>query len=168
MTILLFLAVYPAALLIAAVNDIYEFKIPNWISLLLVVTFLLAGMAIGAPFSLILEGVMLGFGVLVVGFLLFARNIIGGGDAKLLAATSAWIGFSGLSTFLVSTAMAGAGLAIFLMLFRKTPAFPFYAHAPWLFRLHQTQADIPYAVAICVGGLVSFEQTTFFQLSFGQ
>jgi len=164
---LIFLSAFPAALLIAALNDLYEFKIPNWVSILMIVSFFVAGLVMRAPVNVMFEATMIAFGALVIGFILFARNIIGGGDAKLLASTVLWIGLPGLASFLVNVALSGAVLAIFLLVFRKAPAMPFYAQAPWLLRLHQEPKDIPYAVAICAGGLLSFQQTLYFQLAFG-
>lgn len=161
------LSVFPAALIIAAANDLYEFKIPNWISITLFFSYFAAGLALSAPPALMLEGFLLAGGALSIGFILFAVNVLGGGDAKLLAAISPWVGLSALSAFLVNMALAGAALAIGLLLFRKTPALPIYAQTPWLLRLHQRPRDIPYAVAIAAGGLLSFQQTPFFQLAFG-
>lgn len=163
----LMLSVFPAALLIAAANDIYEFKIPNWLSIILIVAFPAAGMAVGAPPPMIVEGLLLGAGMLTLGFALFALKIIGGGDAKLFAAASPWLGFSGLGAFLFYTALSGLFLAIAMSMFRKLPVLPVYAHAPWLIQLHQRKKDLPYAVAIAAGGLLSFSQTPFFQLAFG-
>ncbi|MEM9169527.1 MAG: prepilin peptidase [Pseudomonadota bacterium] len=167
MIALLTLAAFPAALIIAAAHDLYEFKIPNWISILLATSYFAAGLATGTSLSVIFEGAMLGAGALVIGFILFARNVIGGGDAKLLAGSVMWVGYTGLGLFLVNTALAGAMLAALLMLFRKAPAFPMYAQAPWLLRLHQRTQDVPYAVAICAGGLLTFQDTLFVQRLFG-
>lgn len=164
---LIFISIFPAALLIAALNDLYEFKIPNWVSVLLIVSFFATGLFLRAPLASIFEGAMLGAGALVIGFILFARGVIGGGDAKLFASTVLWVGLSGLAPFLLNMALSGACLAIFLIAFRKAPALPIYAQMPWLLRLHQTPKDIPYAVAICTGGLLSFQETFYFQLTFG-
>jgi len=163
---MIFLSVFPAALLIAAATDLYEFKIPNWISATLFVAYFFSAFALGAGPSLVFEGLLVAGAALTVGFILFACNVVGGGDAKLLAATAPWMGLSSLSTFLMNMAFAGAVLALALILFRKTPALPIYAHAPWVLRLHQKPKDIPYAVAIAAGGLLSFPQTPFFQLVF--
>ena len=133
----------------------------------MVVSFYAAGLVMRAPVGVLFEATMIGFGTLVIGFILFARNVIGGGDAKLLAATVLWVGLPGLALFLFHVALSGAVLAMFLIAFRKAPALPFYAQAPWLLRLHQEPKDIPYAVAICAGGLLSFQQTLYFQLVFG-
>ncbi|MBB5518000.1 A24 family peptidase [Amphiplicatus metriothermophilus] len=164
---LMMLSIFPAALLIAAANDLYEFKIPNWISVVLFAAYFAGGLALGAPAALYLEGLLLAAAALAVGFALFAFRILGGGDAKLLAAIAPWIGLSGLGAFLVNMAFAGAALAVALILFRKTPLLPIYAHAPWIMRLHQQPKDIPYAVAIAAGGLLSFPQTPYFQLAYG-
>ena len=163
----LLLSVFPAALLIAAANDIYEFKIPNWISILLVCAYPLAGVAVGAPPEVPLQGFLIGAAALALGFCLFAGKIVGGGDAKLFAATAPWIGLGALGVFLFYTAVAGLFLAMVMMTFRKLPVLPIYAHAPWLMRLHERKKDLPYAVAIAAGALLSFSQTPYFQLVIG-
>lgn len=167
MLALLALSVFPAALLIAAATDLYEFKIPNWVSVVLVGAFFLACVALNAPLRFVVEGLLLGACALAIGFALFVKRIVGGGDAKLLAAATPWIGLAGAMNFLTNMAFAGALLAIALIIFRKTPHLPIYAHAPWIVRLHQKPRDIPYAVAIAAGGLLSFQQTQLFQLAFG-
>ncbi len=163
----LLLSVFPAALLIAAANDIYEFKIPNWISILLVAVYPLAGLAVGAGPHVLVEGALIGAAALTIGFCLFAARIVGGGDAKLLAATAPWMGLGSLGLFLFQTAIAGLVLAMAMSLFRKLPVLPVYAHASWLIRLHERKKDLPYAVAIASGALLSFSQTPYFQLVIG-
>jgi prepilin peptidase CpaA len=164
---LIFLSAFPAALIIAALNDLYEYKIPNWVSVVLFLSYFAAGVGLGATLSAMLEGFLFSCAALVVGFGLFAGKILGGGDAKLIAACAPWIGPSALAPFLLNTAFAGGVFAVALIMFRKAPALPVYAQAPWLMRLHQRPKDIPYAVAIAIGGLLSFSQTPFFQLAFG-
>lgn len=164
---LIFLSAFPAALIIAALNDLYEFKIPNWVSATLFCAYFVAGLGLGAAPAELLEGFLFACAALVVGFALFSLKIVGGGDAKLLAAIAPWIGPSALAPFLVNMAVAGGAFAIVLIAFRRTPALPVYAQAPWLLRLHQRPKDIPYAVAIAAGGLLSFSQTPLFQLAFG-
>ena len=161
------ISVFPAALLIAAANDIYEFKIPNWVSIILVCAYPVAGLAVGAAPSVVLEGLLFGAGALALGFGLFAARIVGGGDAKLFAAITPWIGAGALGSFLLYTAIAGLVLAIVMGTFRTLPVLPIYARAPWLIELHGRSKDLPYAVALGGGGLLSFSQTPFFQLVFG-
>lgn len=161
------LSVFPAALIVAAINDVYEFKIPNWITAALALAYLPASLAVAAPPAIVLEGVLLGVVTLLISFALYTVKFFGGGDAKLFAATTPWIGIAGLGVFLVNTAIAGMFVAFFLIAFRKTPPLPVYAQAPWLMRLHQRKHDLPYGVAIAVGGLLSFQELPFFQLVYG-
>jgi prepilin peptidase CpaA len=164
---LIFLSAFPASLLIAAMNDLYEYKIPNWVSVVLFASYFAASIGLGSTPAEMLEGFLLGCAALAIGFALFAGKFLGGGDAKLLAACAPWVGLSALAPFLLYTAFAGGALALAFIMFRKLPALPVYAHAPWLMRLHQRPKDIPYAVAIAAGGLLSFSQTPLFQLAFG-
>ena len=164
---LVLLSVYPAALLIAAANDLYEFKIPNWISVALVVAYVACGPLLGAPPRMMLEGALMGAAALAAGFALFAFRIFGGGDAKLLAAIAPWMGLSAAAAGLFNIAFAGGALAVALVVFRRTPPLALYARAPWIFRLHERRREIPYAVAIAAGGLMTFPHTPYFQLAFG-
>lgn len=164
---LLLLSVFPAALLIAAANDLYEFKVPNWISIALFVAYLAAGPALGASASVMVGGLIAGAAALAAGFALFAFRIFGGGDAKLLAAIAPWIGVSGAAPALFNIAFAGGAVAIALMAFRKAPPLAAYADAPWVMRLYERKGDIPYAVAIAAGALMTFPHAPYFQLAFG-
>lgn len=163
----LLLSVFPAALLMAAANDIYEFKIPNWISIVLVAAYPAAGLAVGAAPHIIVEGLLIGAAALAVGFGLYAFKVVGGGDAKLLAATAPWLGLASLGVFLFNMAIAGLFLILAVLMFRRLPVLPVYAHAPWLMQLHARKKDIPYGVAIAAGALLSFSQTPYFQLVIG-
>ncbi len=164
---ILLLSIFPAALLIAAVTDLHDFKIPNWISLVLVVGYVGAAVALGATPIQIAEGLALGAAVLVVGFVLFAVRFFGGGDAKLFAASAPWIGAAHYLDYLLATSIAGGALALVILVFRRTPPLPVYAQAPWIMRIHQNQNELPYGVAISAGGLLTFSQTPLFKLAFG-
>ena len=167
MLALLFLSAFPAALLIAAMNDLMEFKIPNWASVVLFLSYFAASLLLAAPMAQVLEGTFIFLAVLAVGFALFATKTIGAGDAKLLAAAAPWVGLSALMNFILNIAVAGALFAMILMVFRQAPALPVYARAPWLMRLHERPRDMPYGVAIAIGGMLTFADTPNFQLAFG-
>ena len=156
------LAIFPAALIFAALNDIYEFKIPNWISLLLLAAFPLALLITRGPIELLWQGYLLGAAMLVIGFILFAFKITGGGDAKLLASATPWIGLQALAEFNFVMAIAGGALSVFLLVFRGLPILPFYARLSWLLELHQTKKGIPYGVAIAIGGIAAFPHSAIF------
>ncbi|WP_375211285.1 A24 family peptidase, partial [Hyphococcus sp.] len=133
----------------------------------LVAAFVVCTATLGLAWSQIGWHLAAGAVVLLVCFGMFAAGWIGGGDAKLFAATAPWLGLGSLGVFLFNTAIAGLFLAISMAMFRKLPVLPVYAHAPWLMRLHERKKDLPYAVAIAAGALLSFSQTPYFQLVIG-
>ncbi len=76
--------------LYAAFTDLKWMIIPNWVSIALVVVFVVLGL-IFLPFSAIGWRLLIGFGVLAVGFVLNAGGFIGGGDVKVLAGFTPFI-----------------------------------------------------------------------------
>ena len=164
----LFLSILPAALIVAAINDVYEYKIPNWLSFVLLVAYPFAILSTGAPMALFGSGLMAGAIVLVVCFCLFAWNVLGGGDAKLLATAAPWFAMSeSLLIFLLATGFVGGLLAMGILVFRQFPIFPVYARYDWLMELHQSEKGIPYAVAIAAGGIAAFPQSQLYLLAMG-
>jgi Flp pilus assembly protein protease CpaA len=59
--------------------------------------------------------------VLAVVFVLFSRGWIGGGDAKLAAATVLWLGFAHLADYLVYASLFGGALTVAIIQFRAMP-----------------------------------------------
>ena len=163
----LFLAILPAALIVAAANDLFEFKIPNWVSLILISGFPVAALSIGMPLSFLVEGAAIAAATFVFGFALFALKIAGGGDAKLLAAAAPWFGLDALLPFLTWTAFAGGFFALLILMFRGFPMLPIYARFDWLMELYQTNKGMPYGVAIAIGGLAVIPEAPMFLGVFG-
>jgi len=167
MTFGLLTLVYPFALIYAAASDMRAFRIPNWVSLLLAGAYAPIAFLAGTPTPEIAQGLVLGFTVLAAGFGLFAVRVIGGGDAKLLAATSVWVGHTAILNFLIIMGLAGALLSVALLSFRAIPIQPFYVRIEWLMRLHEARAGAPYGLAIAVAGVAVFPQTRLFAYAFG-
>ncbi|MET4683954.1 A24 family peptidase [Brevundimonas faecalis] len=158
MTELLFvlLGVMPVLVILAGVHDLATMKIPNWISGLLVLGFFPAALAAGLPLSAVLTCVAVGVGALLGGMGMFALNWLGGGDAKLLAAVSLWLGLSGVTPFILFTAVAGGGLCLFLLSARPHLHVLAGNGPAWIARLMQPKGDVPYGVAIAVGALIAY------------
>ena len=96
---------------------------------------------------------------LVVGFLLFARGLIGGGDAKVLAAAGLWIGFEMMLQYTFLVAIAGGALALSLAFYRSM-AMPRWAlKQDWAVRLHDRNGGIPYGIALAAGALWIYPST---------
>ena len=141
-------------LIYAASSDVARLIIPNWVSIAMAALFFPAALFAGATWAEIGLHVLFGFAILAVGFFLFATNIIGGGDAKLLAATAIWTGFAAFAPFIFWTAIAGGVMAAILLAARQwvphaetNPAF--------VNRLLTGKSGIPYGVAIMFGGLMA-------------
>lgn len=157
---LILVLAFPALLIVAALRDCASFTIPNWISLALLVVFPAAALAAGLPPLTIGLALLLGVGGLLVGMGMFAAGWIGGGDAKLLAAATPWLGMAALVHFLVITAVAGGGLALLLLTLRSDHVSPVFMRGPnWLVRLTTPGENVPYGVAIAIGALAAFPQS---------
>ena len=151
LTSLLCLA-FPLLLLYAAWQDVSTMLISNWVSALLALLFVPAALAAGLHWPEIGWHLVFGAIVLVVCAVLFYLNVFGGGDAKVIAAASLWIGLSAVAPFAFWMAVAGGVLAGVLLALRK---MKLQTEKPWLARLLNPQEGAPYAVAIAVGALVA-------------
>ena len=70
--------------------------------------------------------------VLAVTFIFFARGWIGGGDAKLAAATALWLGFDHLMAYLLYASIFGGVLTLAMIRFRLMPLPPTLAEQEWV------------------------------------
>lgn len=151
---LLALALFAGLLIYAACSDIASLTIPNWVSMAMVAAFPVFALLSGASLGEVGLNLLFGIGVLAGGFFLFQANIIGGGDAKLLAATAAWTGLGAFTPFVMWTALAGGAFALALLIGRKHSAL--FATAPsFVYRLLTPKTGVPYGVAIMIGGLMA-------------
>jgi prepilin peptidase CpaA len=158
--------VFPLLVGIAALKDLTTFTIPNWISIALVAACYPVALALGAPLGVIGTCTLVGVAGLLVGMVMFAFNWIGGGDAKLLAATALWIGWPAVLPFVLATAVAGGALALLLLQMRSALLRPWMERGPaWMTRLATDGADAPYGVAICAGALFILPQSALLHLS---
>ncbi|MGJ3265323.1 MAG: A24 family peptidase [Salinarimonas sp.] len=161
------LAVFVGLLGAAAVSDARTMRIPNRISLALVATFvpfaLLAGLELGQM------GLHLGIGlaVLVGTFSLFALGLIGGGDAKLIAATAVWFGAADLGGFLFATAIAGGVLTLAIVALRSLPLPVAIGNWTWLSRMQDKAVGVPYGIAIAAGAVVALPDSATWRLVVG-
>lgn len=151
------LVVFPFAMIYAAISDILTMTIANRVSLVLIGTFIVIAPFIGLTWSEF--GMHLAaFGlVLAVTFCLFAAGMLGGGDAKLMASTALWMGMGApLVSYIIISTVAGGILTIALMVVRGSPLAVVAGEVPALRRVLD-EKDIPYGVALAIGGLMAFE-----------
>lgn len=152
---IMMIVVFCTLMALAAFTDLTSMKIPNWLCLTVFVAFWVFVPFAGFSWGEIGTHALVGLTVFVIGLVMFALGWVGGGDAKLLAATSFWWLWMELLSYIVVTALAGGLLAICLLLLRKWPLPSFMYRWTWMQTLLKEEKDIPYGVALAVGGVVT-------------
>lgn len=158
----LVLMVFPVAMAFAAANDLLTMKIPNCIPLALAGGFVAVALLSGMPFDVFGMNLAVGFAILAVMFALFAFNLIGGGDAKLIAAAGIWIGPAHILEFLLLVAIFGGALSSAILAYRKWLPATSFELPVWAQKLHTDKGPVPYGIAIAAGALVVFPTTDLF------
>lgn len=154
------LILFPFLMAYAAASDLLTMLIPNRISLALIVGFvLLAGSGLMSAGEIGMHVAAAGV-VLTVTFTLFAFNVIGGGDAKLAAATALWLGFDGLLGYLLAASVLGGLLTLGLLAARSHPLPGRLARLPFALHLHDGKTGIPYGIALAAAALLVLPDTT--------
>jgi len=156
------LLILPAAVAFAAAMDIFTMTIPNRVSVIMAVAFFPAAWLAGIGWEAIAQHVAMSFGVLIVGFVLFARGLFGGGDAKLLAAIALWLGYNDFLPYLLCVAVTGGILAVLIGMARQVPLPRQLLGEAWAHRLHREGGGIPYGVALAAGLLMIYPNTAWF------
>lgn len=157
----LVLGLFPTAMAFAAASDLITMTISNRVSLVLAACFFLVAFLIGMPVAEMGRHVMASAVVFVAAFGFFACGWIGGGDAKLAAATALWLGFSHLMDYLLMAALIGGGLTLLLLQLRRFPLPDALARQRWISRLHAVETGIPYGIALALAGLIVYPDTDF-------
>lgn len=156
------LGLYAIALAAAGVSDLVRYEIPNTVGVALVVAFAL--MAPALPLAASAWHVSAGLVVLALASGFFAAGVIGGGDAKLLAATALWMGWRNMISFILLTALAGALIALVLLVVRRLAPGP-PKPGRWYSRVLSKSEGVPYGLAISAAGLASISQLSVAELS---
>ena len=151
--------VFPALMIFAGAYDLFTMTIPNKICLALVAAFVCLAPFAGLGWETIGYHVAVGAGMLAISIIMFAMNWIGGGDAKLFAAASLWMGAAHVLEFALMTALFGGLLTIVILGFRNIPLPAGVAGQAWVSRLHKATQGIPYGIALSAAGLMVYPDT---------
>jgi prepilin peptidase CpaA len=163
------LVIFPFCMVYAALSDMVSMTIANRVSLLLVGAFVVLAPLTGMDWHTFAWHLAAGAIVLVVTFTVFAIGGMGGGDAKLLAATAVWMGFGiPLLQYLVYGASLGGALTIAILLFRNSPVSWYAGQNLFLRHFANQDAGVPYGVALGIAGLVIFPETAIAQWVIGR
>ncbi len=158
------LLLFPILMAYAAWSDLFTMTISNTISLLLVSIFIVMALATGMPVATLLEmHLATGLAVLALTIVFFARGWIGGGDAKLAAATAVWLGWSNLLDYGLEASILGAALTLGILQIRKMRLPEFLTTRAWIARLHQRGTGVPYGIALAIAGLAIYPNTALWR-----
>ncbi|MGP0090412.1 MAG: prepilin peptidase [Xanthobacteraceae bacterium] len=155
------LLVFPALMAFAASSDLLTMTISNRVSLLLVAGFIVLALACGMSLHEVGWHFVAAFSVLIVTFGFFTQGWIGGGDAKLAAATALWLGFDNLLDYLTYASLLGGALTLGLLQLRKLPLPAVIARQAWVERLHDQESGVPYGIALAAAALVVYPHTSW-------
>ena len=145
----------------ASFYDLLTYTIPNTLNAVIAVLFPLYAVAAGFGLAEVASHGAVAFAILVAGILMFARGWIGGGEAKVVGVTAPAEGPTRpLLDFFVVSAIAGAGLGLMLLSFRRLPLPASLLRIGWLRQLHDPKMGVPYGVAFGMGLVATLAQLT--------
>ena len=149
---------FPALLVYAAATDAVSRRIPNWVSGVLLLGFLVLAVASGMGWATF--GMSMGVGALAFafGFTMFGLGQMGAGDAKLITATVPWFGFTvGAMEYAILFSLLGVLITIPFMLRRFQQVEMLLASNALSAKLigkSKHRRETPYGVAIAAAGLL--------------
>jgi prepilin peptidase CpaA len=158
---LLIITIFPATMAFAAATDVFSMTVPNWISLLLIAGFAILAPLVGLGWSEAGLHVALAAAALVITFAMFSFGWIGGGDAKLFAATCLWLGPGGILLYAIYASLLGGALTLLILGLRSHPLPGALYSQGWLLRLHNHNEGVPYGIALAAAGLLVYPETPF-------
>lgn len=155
----------PALMLVAAMHDLASYRIPNWISLALLVAFLVAFPFSSLGWSDLGLHALVGLGALAAGFALFALGMVGGGDAKLFAAGALWLGLEGLAPYAFGMALTGGVMCTAILAVRRLAFGALLPPWGWVEALRDETNGVPYGVAIAGGAILALPATDWMSVA---
>jgi prepilin peptidase CpaA len=165
--ILFTLVLFPALMAFSASSDLFSMKISNRVSIALVAAYPILALGVGVPLASIAINLACGLLVLIVTFTLFTRGWIGGGDAKLAAATAPWLGWALMLDYGLLTSILGGALTLGIVLSRRTPLPSWAARLDWVARLHHPDNGVPYGIALAAAGLFLYPSSPIWRAATG-
>ena len=157
------LLLFPLLMAFAASSDLLTMRISNRLVLILAASFAVLALSINMPLQEFGLHLVCAAVVLIVTFSLFGFGWIGGGDAKLAAATTLWLGFSVTVPYLLYASLIGGFMTLAILGLRRWPLPQFMARIGWIDRLHDQKSGVPYGIALAIAGLLTYSETSIFQ-----
>jgi len=150
------LAIFPLCMIFATFYDLFTMTIPNKITLCLVASFAIFAPLAGMGWETALWHVGVAIAVLIVGFGLFSLGVMGGGDAKLIAASALWFGTAFTLPYLLAASVLGGLLTLLIVIARRVMLPNKLLSVGWIARLLDKKQGIPYGAALGPAALYVF------------
>jgi prepilin peptidase CpaA len=150
-----FQAVYIFCVIYGILSDARNLMIPNWVSIVLVISFLAYSLLYWPDTDLISHLATSAF-VFLLSLVFYSLNWFGGGDLKLLTAVSLWMGPTHILAFSLLMAVLGALLGLLLLALRWAVNVRGALSPEWLPRSVRRWLEdgvCPYGIAIGAAAL---------------
>ena len=154
------LAFFPALMALSASMDLFTFTIPNRLCVALALGYVVFALLLGVPAVDILLNLSCALAILAIAFVMFTFGWVGGGDAKLAAATAAWLGWNAILDYGVAAALFGGVLTLVILGARMAPLPAVFGRIDWLARLHNASSGVPYGIALAAAGLLQYPNSS--------
>jgi prepilin peptidase CpaA len=159
--------IFPSLMALSASMDLLTMTIPNAIPLTLGLGYFACAAVLGLTPETIFFGITCGLAMLTVTFVMFCRDWIGGGDAKLAAAIALWLGWGGILDYAVSASICGGVLTLAILTVRVQPLPAALARRTWIARLRSPGAGVPYGIALAAAGVLEFPHSPLWRAAVG-
>ena len=153
------LIVFPLLVIFAGFSDLLTMTIPNRVSLLLVAAYLILVVYLRVPLETIGSHASAGLAMLVLTFVMYRFAWIGGGDAKLAAATALWLGWDLLAQYGLVASLIGGALTLAILELRRHDLPQRLLSVEFIARLADKSGGVPYGVALAGAALFVYPQS---------
>lgn len=163
----MFAVLYCLLLGACAIADFVWLRIPNLLVVALVALFLVCAAVTDVSVNWLWH-IVPAVVALACGILLFRTGKIGGGDVKLLAAATLWVGVEGMSTFLLGLGVAGLLVALLFVAGWQTLEAPLQrlqARPAAIALVPESllqRGNVPYGVVIAAASIAAVGRVPFF------
>ena len=153
------LLVFPLLMIFAALADLFTMTIPNRVSLVLIAAYLLLALYLRLPLATVGLHLSCGVAMLALTFTMFQMGWIGGGDAKLAAATALWLGWPALFEYGLAASLIGGALTVAILALRHYDLPEKLLSVGFIAKLAEKNGGVPYGIALALAGLVIYPHT---------
>ncbi len=153
------LLVFPLLMIFAALADLFTMTIPNRVSLVLIAAYLLLALYLRLPIATVGLHVSCGLAMLALTFTMFQMGWIGGGDAKLAAATALWLGWPSLFEYGLAASLFGGALTVAILALRHYDLPEKLLSVGFIAKLAEKNGGVPYGIALALAGLMIYPHT---------